>query len=78
MYKHTNTHTLSGAEEGEKGQSNCSVICVEEDRVTQNKYNENEEKTSINKLYSNYKKIRYEKSTKPRPHNQKEKKENND
>jgi len=43
---------------------------VEEDKITQNKYNK---KKSINKLYNN--KIKYEKSTKPRPYNQKKRKE---
>ncbi len=45
---------------------------VEEDKITQNKYNKKKKK-SINKLYNNNK-IKYEKSTKPRPYNQKEKK----
>ena len=45
---------------------------VEDDRITRNKYNENEREKTINKLYNN--KIKYEKSTKPRPYNQNEKK----
>ncbi len=44
---------------------------VEEDKITQNKYNKKKTKKSINKLYNN--KIKYEKSTKPRPYNQKRK-----
>jgi hypothetical protein len=55
------------------GQIGMKLFChfVEEDRITQNKYNKKKKK-SINKLYNN--KIKYEKSTKPRPYNQKENK----
>jgi hypothetical protein len=58
------------------GKIGMKLFChfVEEDKITQNKYNR--KKKSINKLYNN--KIKYEKSTKPRPYNQKEKKKNND
>jgi len=55
------------------GNIGMKLFChfVEEDKITQNKYNKKKKK-SINKLYNN--KIKYEKSTKPRPYNQKEKK----
>ncbi len=56
------------------GEIGMKLFChfVEEDKITQNKYNKKKKK-SINKLYNNNK-IKYEKSTKPRPYNQKEKK----
>lgn len=54
------------------GNIGMKLFChfVDEDKITQNKYNK-KKLTSINKLYNN--KIKYEKSTKPRPYNQKKK-----